>query len=101
MPQPTARISFTALWQVMCWPNQTPYELRGLGRAGMKRFLVSIRVRGSASGRTQKPILTEFGWETGGRPQRPKMPIQNALRWGMGLDGNRWASREAVTMGQA
>ena len=47
-------------------------------------------MRGSHSGRTQKPIQSEFGWGTGGGPQRPKTPIQKAFGWEPGLDGDGW-----------
>jgi len=68
------------------------------GEQEKKQFRGSLRVRGSASGQAQQPIQSEFGWETGGRPQRPKSPIQNAFGWGMGLDGDGWACPGAVTM---
>jgi len=68
------------------------------GEQKKKQFRGSLRVRGSASGQAQKPIQSEFGWETGGRPQRPKTPIQNAFGWGMGLDGDGWACLGAVTI---
>ena len=68
------------------------------GERAKKQLRGSLRVRGSASGQAQKPIQSAFGWETGGRPERPKTPIQNEFGWGMGLDGNGWASRGAVTM---
>ena len=80
------------------WPNHTTFPLRGLGRAARETVRGSFRVRDSTSGQAQKPIQSAFGWETGGRPERPKTPIQNEFGWGMGLDGNGWASRGAVTI---
>jgi len=68
------------------------------GEQEKKQFHGSLRMRDSTSGQVQKPIQSAFGWETGGRPQRPKTPIQNEFGWGMGLDGNGWACREALTI---
>ena len=71
------------------------------GEQGKERFCGSLRVRGSASGQAQKPIQSPLGWETGRRSQHPKTPIQNAFGWWMGLDGNGWAVRPAVTIAPA
>ena len=67
------------------------------GEQEEKQFRGSLRTRDSTSGQAQKHIQSAFGWETGGRPQRPKTPIQNEFGLGIGLDGNGWACREALT----